>query len=118
MEHRDDVVAERTRVINRLRWHLYELGPALDPLARGLTQPKQVKSVYARHSGTAPLPVWSGNRQRHRLSRMGDRQLNVALHRIEITQAHFHPEARDYLQRRLQVGDTTTESIRVPVMSS
>jgi hypothetical protein len=44
---------------------------------------------------------------------MGDRQLNVALHRIAITQAQFHPEARDYLQRRRQAGDTTTESIRV-----
>lgn len=44
---------------------------------------------------------------------MGDRQLNVALHRIAITQAHFHPEARDHLQRRRQVGDPTTASIRV-----
>ncbi|MET7354323.1 IS110 family transposase [Streptomyces mirabilis] len=93
MDHRDDMVAERTLVINRLRWHLHELGPELDPPARSLTQPKQVKRAYARHSGTAPLPVWSGR---------GNRQLNVALHRIEITQAHFHPEARDYLQRRRQ----------------
>lgn len=44
---------------------------------------------------------------------MGNRQLNVALHRIAITQAHYHPEARDYLQRRRQAGDTSTESIRV-----
>jgi transposase len=62
MDHRDDMVAERTLVINRLRWHLHELGPELDPPARSLTQPKQIKSAYARHSGTAPLPVWSGNR--------------------------------------------------------
>ncbi|WUS45329.1 transposase [Streptomyces mirabilis] len=104
MDHRDNLVAERTRVINRLRWHVHELGPALDPPARSLTQPKQVKRAYARLSRTAPLPVWSG---------MGNRQLNVALHRFAITQAHFHPEARVYLQRRRQVGDTTTESIRV-----
>jgi transposase len=26
------------------------------------------RHAYARHNGTAPLPVWSGNRQRHRLS--------------------------------------------------
>jgi len=31
-------------------------------------------------------PVWSGNTERHRLSRTGNRQLNVALHRIAITQ--------------------------------
>ncbi|MFH9968503.1 transposase [Streptomyces mirabilis] len=101
MDHRDNLVAERTRVVNRLRWHVHELGPP----ARSLTQPKQVKRAYARHSRTAPLPVWSG---------MGYRQLNVALHRIAITQAHFHPEARDHLQRRPQAGDhPTTESIRV-----
>ncbi|MGW5652898.1 transposase [Streptomyces humi] len=189
VDHRDDLVAERTRVINRLRWHLHELDPAFDPPARTLTQRRQAlsvaafldgrnglvarlarqllarcreitatvrdleaeitalvnrlapalleipgcgaltaakilgetagvtrfksKSAYARHNGTAPLPVWSGNRERHRLSRTGNRQLNVALHRIAITQAHYHPEARDYLQRRRQAGDTSTESIRV-----
>jgi transposase len=46
---------------------------------------------YARHNGTAPVPVWSGNRHRHRLSRIGNRQLNAALHRIALTQAHYHP---------------------------
>lgn len=38
MDHRDNLVAERTRVINRLRWHVHELGPALDPPARSLTK--------------------------------------------------------------------------------
>jgi transposase len=28
VDHRDDLVAERTRAINRLRWHLHELDPA------------------------------------------------------------------------------------------
>jgi hypothetical protein len=28
------------------------------------------------------------------LSRTGNRQLNAALHRIAMTQAHWHPEAR------------------------
>jgi transposase len=50
--------------------------------------------VYARHNGTAPVPVWSGNRERHRLSRIGNRQLNTALHRSAITQARYHPPAR------------------------
>ena len=68
---------------------------------------------YARHNGTAPVPVWSGNRHRHRLSRIGNRQLNAALHRIAITQAHYHPDAREFLQRRRTAGDTKAESIRV-----
>ncbi|MBX9399268.1 IS110 family transposase [Streptomyces sp. TRM72054] len=72
----------------------------------------RTKSAYARHNGTAPLPVWSGNRKRHRLARTGNRQLNAALHRIAITQAHYHPAARAYLQRRKEAGNTSTEAIR------
>ena len=36
------------------------------------------KDIYARHNGTAPLPVWSANHARHRLSRTRNRQLNAA----------------------------------------
>ena len=70
------------------------------------------RHAYARHNGTAPLPVWSGNRERHRLSRTGNRQLNAAIHRIAITQAHYHPDARAFLERRRAAGDTKAESIR------
>ena len=70
------------------------------------------RHAYARHNGTAPVPVWSGNRERHRLSRTGNRQLNTALHRIAITQARYHPPAREFLQRRRAGGDTKAESIR------
>ena len=70
------------------------------------------RHAYARHNGTAPVPVWSGNRKRHRLSRIGNRQLNAALHRITITQARYHPPAWEFLQRRRAGGDTKTESIR------
>ena len=31
VDHREDLVAERTRVIYRLRWHLHELDPDWDP---------------------------------------------------------------------------------------
>ena len=64
-------------------------------------------------SGTAPVPVWSSNHPRQRLSRVGNRQLNCAVHRIALTQAHWHPDARTYLQRRKDAGDTTKEAIRV-----
>src|SRR5215831_21224772 len=36
VDHREDLVAERTRIQNRLRWHLHELDPELDVPARGL----------------------------------------------------------------------------------
>jgi transposase len=61
---------------------------------------------------TAPLPVWSGNRERHRLSRTGNRQLNAAIHRIAITQARCHQGAGAYMKRREAMGNTPTEARR------
>lgn len=188
VDHREDLVAERTRCINRLRWHLHELDPAWDPPARSLRSYKNVdaiadrlteikgmvariareivahvrdltirvrglereigvlgaglaptllavagvgsltaakivaetadvrrfrsKDAYASHNGTAPLPVWSGNRERHRLSRTGNRQLNAAIHRIAITQMRCHDDAKAYLARRHTNGNTKTEALR------
>src|SRR5467141_2523124 len=36
LDHRDDLVGERTRVQNRLRWHLHELEPSFDVPDRSL----------------------------------------------------------------------------------
>lgn len=36
VDHREDLVAERTRMQNRVRWHRHELDPELDVPARGL----------------------------------------------------------------------------------
>ena len=71
------------------------------------------RDAFARHNGTAPLPVWSSNKQRHRLSRAGNRQLNAALHRIALTQARFHPPARELLDGRRSGGDGGMEAIRI-----
>ena len=71
------------------------------------------KDAYARHIGTAPLPVWSSNKARHRLSRTGNRQLNTALHRIAMTQAHWHPAAKAMIERRKTGGDSGLEALRV-----
>ena len=70
------------------------------------------KDAYARHNGTAPLPVWSGNQERHRLSRTGNRQLNAAIHRIAVTQMRCHDDAKTYLERRIAGGNTKTEALR------
>jgi len=188
VDHREDLVAELTRAIGRLRWHLHELDPSWDPRPRSLTARSNLaavaarlagmegmvaaiaaditaritalgadikelerqistrvrvlapallalagvaeltaakiiaetagadrfrsKDAYARHNGTAPLPVWSGNRTRHRLSRTGNRQLNCALHRIAVTQKRCHPPARAYLANRAAAGNTPTQALR------
>lgn len=188
VDHREDLVAERTRAENRLRWHLHELDPGSEPPIRSLnrtvvlaalerdladapgtvgriarelvvrirdltrtinglereierlvaalapsllaltgcgplTAAKLVgetagigrfrsRAAFARHNGSAPLPVWSGNTERHRLSRTGNRQLNVALHRIAITQLQREGPGRTYLEHRRTMGDTKPEAIR------
>jgi transposase len=188
VDHRDDLVAERTRATNRLRWHLHELDPTWDPapqslrylkaldqviarlggmdgfvasIAREIAQHVRLltvridalrdelaelveklapsllavhgigvliaakivgetadvtrfrsKDAYACHNGTAPILVASGGRSRHRLSRSGNRQLNAALYRTAITQARCHPDARAYIQRRIERGDSKTEALR------
>ncbi len=172
VDHREDLVRERTAQINRLRWHLHEIDPAWDPAPRSLIRFKHLdaaaarlagvegtvaanelerrivqlvarlapalleiagvgaltaakivaetagvrrfrsKDAFARHNGTAPLPVWSGNKVRHRLSRTGNRQLNTALHRIAVTQMRIHDDAKAYLERRMAIGNTKMEAIR------
>jgi len=185
---REHLVAERTRAVNRLRWHLHELDPAWDPAPRSLTSYANIEAVtirlatmdglvaeiasdlahdirsltereralhkriaertavlaphllalvgvssltaakilgevadvrrfkdrnaFARHNGTAPLPVWSSNKERHRLSRTGNRQLNAAIHRIALTQARCHEEAIAFLKRRTEMGNTHSEARR------
>jgi transposase len=187
VDHREDLVGDRTRHQERLRWFLVELGIA-EPRARSLdrtvvldrleaeladrTEPvarfardllvrireltqavdaleREIRPVagqvapsllaltgcgpltaaklvgqtagvgrfrsraaFARHNGTAPVPVWSGNTVRHWLNRGGDRQLNVALHRIAITQLQRESPGRSYLAKRMAAGDTKTEAIR------
>ena len=48
------------------------------PARRGLVAAEagrfRSKDAFARYNGTAPLPVWSANKQRHRLSRIGNRE--------------------------------------------
>ena len=70
------------------------------------------RAAFARHNGSAPLPVWSGNTERHRLSRTGNRQLNVPLHRIAITQLQREGPGKAYLEHRRDLGNTKTEAIR------
>ena len=188
VDHREDLVRDRTAHINRLRWHLHDLDPSWDPAPRSLVRFKQLdataarlgglegmvariaidlvgmireltvqanslereiigrtrllspgllalagiggltaakilgetadvrrfrsKDAFARHNGTAPLPVWSGNSRRHRLSRTGNRQLNAAIHRMAVTQIRIHEGARSYLERRMAMGNTKTEALR------
>jgi transposase len=186
VDHREDLIGERSRLQNRLRWHLHELEPGypVGPLDRTATQRKletrlashggrvaelareqlgrireltpRIKQLeaelgqlvrplvptllalqgcgvltaakiigevgnisrfrstaaFARHNGSAPIPVWSGNNDHHRLNPGGNRQLNAALHRIAITQIRTDGLGRPYFEHRLHEGDTRKEALR------
>jgi transposase len=190
VDHREDLLAERVRAQNRLRWQLHDLEPGypipsgsldsmrrLDELETLLGQRPEVAAIVARQlidqirdltlklkaleleisqrvatltpnllalvgcgaltaaklvgevagigrfrsraafamfNGTAPIPVWSGNSDRHRLNRGGNRQVNAALHRIAVTQLRFHQPAIAYLDHRRSQphNNTKTEAIR------
>jgi len=189
VDHREDLVGERTRIQSRLRWHLHELWPELqipvaaldrakwlDKVARRLARGEHSARVrvcrdelrrvreltrsanalerelatlvackapallelegcgplsaariiaecgdarrfdsdakLARLAGVAPIPASSGNRQRHRLHRGGNRRLNCAIHRIAVTQGRIHGPARDYLARKQAEGKTRIEALR------
>ena len=190
LDHREDLIAERTRDQNRLRWHLHDLDPdlqipagALDRLcwlekvAKRLARLEQTARVrisrtlvrrlrglirecnrleteiatlirdhapellhvhgcgaltaakliaetagadrfrneasFARHAGVAPVPVSSGSRQRHRLDRGGNRQLNCALHRIAVVQARTAGHAgAEYLAARQASGKSRQDALR------
>jgi transposase len=71
------------------------------------------EACFARLAGVAPVPASSGQTQRHRLSRGGDRQLNRALHTIALHRRHHDPATRDYIARRIAEGKTTREATRL-----
>lgn len=78
----------------------------------GVTRFKS-EAAFARHSGVAPIPVWSGNTAgRVRMTRSGNRQLNAALHRIAVTQIRLDGLGQTYYRKRLTLGDSSTEALR------
>jgi transposase len=66
----------------------------------------------AAYAGASPLETSSAGLIRHRLNRGGNRRLNAALYRIVLTQAHYLPEAKTYIARRMTDGKTKREAHR------
>ena len=58
-DYRDDLVAERTRVINRLRWMVHDLAPELAPAPRALARARGRARLEA---GLRALPDSAGRR--------------------------------------------------------
>ena len=69
-------------------------------------------SQIAAYAGVAPLEASSAGLVRHRLNRGGNRRLNAILYRVALTQAHYRPDAKAYLSRRVAEGKTRREALR------
>jgi transposase len=67
---------------------------------------------FASWNGTAPLDASSGDQQRHRLSRAGNRRINRVLHIMAVVQLRHDTEGRAYYRRKLATGKTPMEAIR------
>jgi transposase len=68
--------------------------------------------AFAMLAGVAPIPASSGQVQRMRLNRGGNRQLNRALHVVATVQARCHPPAKAYVARKLAEGKTQRDAVR------
>jgi len=67
---------------------------------------------FGSATGTAPVPASSGQVQRHRLNRGGNRRLNRAIHTVALVQARLDVRGRTYVQRRRAEGKTWREAVR------
>jgi transposase len=70
------------------------------------------KGRFASWNGTAPLDASSGDQNRHRLSRAGNRRINRVLHIMAIVALRNDTEGRAYYRRKLAAGKTTMEALR------
>lgn len=77
VDHRDDLVAERTRHINRLRWYLHELEPGWNPTANALTSLKQLAALTVRLGEFSGAPARLGADQVARV-----RELTITINQL------------------------------------
>jgi transposase len=67
---------------------------------------------FASYTGTAPIDASSGDNNRHRLNRGGNRRLNHVLHIVAICQIRYPGEGQDYYRRKRAAGKTPMEAMR------
>ena len=70
------------------------------------------EAAFARLTGTAPIPASSGQTDRYRLSRGGDRPANAALHLIAMNRLLCDPRSKAYVQKRTGGTKADLDTIR------
>lgn len=69
------------------------------------------KAHFASYTGTAPVDVSSGDHNRHRLNRSGNRRLNHVLHVAAVVQSRLPGDGQDYYRRKRADGKTHLEAV-------
>jgi transposase len=107
--------AELAAIVNDLVPRLTER-PGIGPVSAAqaivsFSHPGRCRNdaAFAKLAGTSPLEVSSGQTQRHRLNRGGDRALNKALHTIARTRMRSDPATKAYVARRRAEGKSNRE---------
>ena len=67
---------------------------------------------FASFTGTAPLEASSGEVVRHRLNRLGNRQLNHALHTAAVVHISHDSRGRAYYERKKAAGKGSMGALR------
>jgi transposase len=70
------------------------------------------RNRFASWTGTAPLDASSGEQNRHRLSRAGNRRMNHMIHIAAVTQLRLDTDGRAYYRRKRSEGKKPLEAIR------
>ncbi len=70
------------------------------------------RNRFASWTGTAPLDASSGEQNRHRLSRAGNRRMNHMLHIAAVTQIRLDTDGRAYYRRKRAGGKKRLEAMR------
>ena len=104
------VLARRSRLMD-----LRGVGPVV--AARVLADVGDVarfadRNRFASWTGTAPLDASSGEQNRHRLSRAGNRRMNHMIHIAAVTQLRHDTEGRTYYRRKRAEGKKPMEALR------
>ncbi|MEO3936393.1 IS110 family transposase [Dermatophilaceae bacterium Soc4.6] len=104
------VLARRSRLMD-----LHGVGPVV--AARVLADVGEVarfadRNRFASWTGTAPLDASSGEQNRHRLSRAGNRRMNHMIHIAAVTQLRQDTDGRAYYRRKRAEGKKPLEALR------
>jgi transposase len=114
LDHREDLVAERTRMQQRLRWHLHELEPELEIAAGALDRYlvlDRLAELLARHRGVvAEIAAELVDRIRETTRRVNQLERQIAALVSELTPSLLALEGCAALTAAKIVGETADVS--------